>query len=40
MVVELGPEDYQQKILIDNHWVYDGDRWEEALRMKALIEAL
>lgn len=40
IVVELGPEDYQQKILVDGGWVYDCDRFEEAIRMKEFIKSL
>lgn len=37
VVVELGPQDYQQKILVDGQWVFDCDRWNEALIWKSII---
>lgn len=40
IVVELGPEDYHQKILVDGQWIYDGDRFVEALKMKDFIKNL
>lgn len=40
IVIELGPEDYQQKLLVDGEWIYDGDRFEEAIRMKNLIKQI
>lgn len=40
IVVELGPEDYQQKILVGDQWVYDTNRFEEAIRMKNFIKNL
>lgn len=40
VIVELGPEDYQQKIWHEGRWIYDCNRWEEALKFKELIENL
>lgn len=40
VIIELGPEDYQQKIWHEGKWIYDCDRFEEALKCKKLIEQL
>lgn len=40
VVIELGPEDYQQKIMIDGKWIYDVDRWEEAIRWKTIFREM
>lgn len=40
VVIELGPEDYQQKILRGEKWLYDCDRLEESLKCKSFIEKL
>lgn len=37
IVVELGPQDYQQKVVVDGEWVFDCDRWNEALIWKSII---
>lgn len=38
VVVELGPLPYQQKILVDGQWVFDCDRWNEALIWKSVVK--
>ncbi|MBC7958916.1 MAG: hypothetical protein H7X94_03525 [Vallitaleaceae bacterium] len=39
IVVELGPHPYQQKFSSpEGEWLYDYNRWEEALRWKNIIE--
>ncbi len=40
VVVELGPENYHQKHLVDGVWTYDGDRWEDALKWKEIFEQM
>ena len=37
IIIELGPEDYQQKVIHKNQWIYDCDRWEEALALKRSV---
>jgi hypothetical protein len=41
IVVELGPELYQQKIKMDDgSWIYDCDRWKEALLWLEIVQNL
>lgn len=40
VVIELGPEDYQQKILHFEQWLYDCDRLDETLKCKRFIEEI
>ncbi len=38
IVIELGPEAYQQKIRTDEGvWIYDCNRWDEALKWKEIV---
>lgn len=40
VVVELGPENYHQKVWSGEKWLYDGDRWEDAKEWMGIFRGM